>query len=345
VRGKRALLAQVLETSGVTELLLRAGSRTRFPWLTVLTYHRVIERPRDYPFDDGVVDATPDMFEEQLATISRYFRFIGANELCDYVRGAPLPPNPIAITFDDGYRDNHDVVLPILKRYNARATFFITTDYLTRRRMFWWDKLAYLVKRAEVPALELSYPERVRLPLDPLGEDRARALKHILSTPKQVRDLDLDRYIDDVARAAGVTLGIDEEKRLADEMLMTWDQVRSLRAAGMDIGSHTRSHRVLQTLPVHRLADELEGSRHDLQRELGEQPNVIAYPVGRSIAQEPEIVASLRAAGYLVGLSNASGTNRLSGRPDPFDLKRIAVDGDLPHWMFRAMMAIPLLLG
>jgi hypothetical protein len=192
-----------------------------------------------------------------------------------------------------------------------------------------------------VETLELSYPEPVRLSLKP---DHRAALKWVLYAPKRVKNLDLDRFLDGVAEAARVSFSVEDERRLADDLIMSWDQVRNLRAAGMGIGSHTRSHRVLQTLSVSGLMEELEGSRHDLSRELGEQPSTLAYPVGHSIAREPVIVDRVRAAGYEVGLSNATGTNRLFRRSHAFDLRRIAMD-EVPHWMFRGMVALPSLLG
>ena len=62
---------------------------------------------------------------------------------------------------------------------------------------------------------------------------------------------------------------------------MTWDDVRALAGAGMDIESHTRTHRVLDTLDRDQLRDELVGSRRDLEAQLGRPIRAIAYPVGR----------------------------------------------------------------
>ena len=65
---------------------------------------------------------------------------------------------------------------------------------------------------------------------------------------KETDRLELPRFLDGVATAAGVAWDPAEEKRLADRTLMTWDHVRALHAGGMGIGSHTCNHRVLHTL-------------------------------------------------------------------------------------------------
>ena len=90
-------------TSVVHRTALRRGQRV------------VAGRAEGYrPFDPDVIDATPAELDRQLALVRRYFTVIGTGELRAFLRGAALPPNPAIITFDDGYRECHDRVLPIL---------------------------------------------------------------------------------------------------------------------------------------------------------------------------------------------------------------------------------------
>ena len=70
-------------------------------------------------------------------------RFAKANfnviSLADGVAGLKrgcLPPRALSITFDDGYRDNHDIALPILLQLGLPATFFVATGFLDGGRMF-----------------------------------------------------------------------------------------------------------------------------------------------------------------------------------------------------------------
>src|SRR5262249_25015008 len=154
------------------------------------------------------------------------------------------------VTFDDGYRDNREMALPILMRHGVRATFFIATRYVTERRMFWWDRINYILRRSDRKAIAVDYPKRIALSLEGGPEAAARTVLRIV---KDTYGLDLDRLLDELAAGAGVEWSRDLETRLANELLMTWDDIRALRQSGQDVQSHTRSHRVLQTLP----ADEL----------------------------------------------------------------------------------------
>jgi peptidoglycan/xylan/chitin deacetylase (PgdA/CDA1 family) len=124
---------------------------------------------------------------------------------------------------------------------------------------------------------------------------------------------------------------------------MTWDEVRRMRDAGMDIESHSRGHRVLQTLDAAGLRDELDGARNDLAREMGRPSRVIAYPVGRTIAPFPKVREAVAAAGYECGLTNASGVVPLWKKLDRLDVGRLAVDRHISDDMFLAQLAIPQL--
>jgi peptidoglycan/xylan/chitin deacetylase (PgdA/CDA1 family) len=118
----------------------------------------------------------------------------------------------------------------------------------------------------------------------------------------------------------------------------------------MDVESHTRRHRVLQTLDDDALHDELAGSRHDLETQLGRPVRAIAYPVGRRIARLEKIRNAVSKAGYRIGLSNASGATRIWPLPlsgmlpaDPLDVRRFATDREMSDAMYFTQVAVPSL--
>ncbi|MBP8805467.1 MAG: polysaccharide deacetylase family protein [Kofleriaceae bacterium] len=334
--GVRARVASALHRTGALGAALTVRRRLPARSVAIVTYHHVCDPDRDYPFDPDVADVTPAQFRRQLALLARHFTIIDLPTLEASLDGAPLPPNPCLITFDDGYRSNLTVALPALREVGATATFFIATGFTTHRRLYWWDRIAYLVHHAQVASLALTYPTARTVPL----ADRGAARGELTKLVKNTRGLDLGRFLDELATAAGVPWSRERERALADELIMTWDEIRALAAAGMAIESHTRDHRVLESLPAAELADDLAGARAELARELGGPRYAIAYPVGRSIAGYPEVRAAVAAAGYRLGFTNASGRLRVVGRPglDRLDLARVAVDRDLPDAVFLAQL-------
>ncbi len=338
--NKRALLARLFDVTGATGLMLTLKRRSKSAWLPIVTFHRVAESPPDYRFDDGVLDTTPAEFEEQVEVIRDHFNPVSIRDVIRFVEGGELPRNPVLVTMDDGYRDNYDVALPILQRHGVRACFFIATDYVTRRRVFWWDRIAYLVKGTKRTRIELTYPSALEFEVSTAAQKEV-ATNRLLRIVKKEFGLDLPRFMDEIAAATGVAWNDELERGFANELLMTWDQVRALRAAGMDVQSHTKTHRVLQTLSTADVRTELRESRHELEQQLNEPIEAISYPVGHTISDRPDVREGLVDAGYKVGFTNATGAQPTGGSIDRFSINRLAMSPHTSQSLFRAILTAP----
>jgi peptidoglycan/xylan/chitin deacetylase (PgdA/CDA1 family) len=336
----RRLLAAPFDCALLHDVIFAMRRALRVPLLTTITYHRLQPAGAALSTDEDVVDTTPEGFERQIVDLARHFSIVGLEELRGWLAGRPLPASSALITFDDGYRDCHDVALPILLRHGIKAVFFVTTGYVTDRRVFWWDRIAWLLKNARRRRFVVPVPP----PLAPVIVDldqRARAQAQLLRLVKQTQGLDLEALLASIAVAGDAPWDEEVERRLSSTDVMTWDHVRALARAGMDVGSHTRTHRVLQTLPADLLAPELFGSRQDLERELGRRVVAVAYPVGRPVARFPAIRSAVAAAGYDLGFSYNTGVQPLWGAVDPLDLRRLAIDSRLTRSMYQSMLALP----
>ena len=336
----------MLYRTGALKAIMAARKMAPLPsTLSILTYHHIADDEPGYPYDPGVADATPAQFRRQMEILARYGTPIGIDELVRALDGAPLPKNPVMVTFDDGYRSCHDVALPILRAVGMRATFFVPTTYINERRLYWWERIAYVLSQGRTAAVTLTYPRPVEIV-------RADPKAHHLLTDiiKGTPGLDIERFLDELNAAFGVEWNREIEASHAESIVMTWDHLRALTRAGMDVESHTRGHRVLQTLDDNALRDELLGSKQDLESQLGRSVRAIAYPVGRKIARKERIRNAVAAAGYRVGLSNASGATRIWPSPmsgvwptDPFDVCRLSTDKALSDAMYFAQVAVPRL--
>ena len=338
--GGRKGVSRVLDQLGVFDLVMEARRRVNAPVLTVLCYHSIGDPESDYVYDPEVIDATAEEFRQQLAFAERHCTVVDVNDLCAIMDGEPPPPNPLMITFDDGYRSCYDVAFPILQEFGFPAVFFIATDYVQNRRAYWWDVVNYLVKSSDVDRLELTYPRAMTLSLS--GDDaRKEAIEQLLRLIKSEKDLELERFLQEIAGAAKVEWNRDIERAIADELIMTWDEIRAMRDAGMDIESHTRTHRVLQTISGAELDKELVGSSEDLERELGQRARILAYPVGHGVAESLEVRQAITAAGYRLGFTNGSGVNYLWRDIDQLDIRRVATERGLPLPVFRIGITAP----
>lgn len=105
---------------------------------------------------------------------------------------------------------------------------------------------------------------------------------------------------------------------------MTWDHVVSLRARGFDIGCHTRTHADLGRISRAHALEELQESRAELQRRLGVDAKLFAYPFGGRQHISPENRQLVRELGFICCVSCHGGTNTTDA--DPFDLRRVPVN-------------------
>ena len=91
----------------------------------------------------------PEDFDWQMKyLVDHGYHTITPDELYNYLEGTgTLPDRPVLITFDDGYVDNYTHAYPILKKYNLKATIFVVTGFLSKRKGYLtWDQLREMEK-------------------------------------------------------------------------------------------------------------------------------------------------------------------------------------------------------
>ncbi len=308
----------------VLDLLLRGRRLLPRRSLVVLNYHRVLDESTC--FDEGVISATAAEFETQMATVARSGTSLSVAQLDRVLTGEiPMPDNAVMVTFDDGYNDNYRTALPALLRHGVRATFFITTGFIETGRLPWWDRVSYILKNTRVGRLCLRYPAQINLNIQP-GRERLLARRNLLRLIKQVFGLDHQRFFADLEEAAEVKV---DEAGLARGLFMTWGQLKELVDAGMDIGSHTHSHRVLQTIGLNEAEEELALPQRIIRERLGVTPRAIAYPVGFPLNQTSGLRERVQRAGYDVGFTFIPGVITAPGNgttADRLNLPRLSVD-------------------
>ena len=118
----------------------------------VLNYHMVNSR-----FLSLAVE--PEDFDWQMKyLVDHGYHTITPNELYDYLAGnGTLPERPVLITFDDGYVDNYTKAFPILKKYHLKATVFVVTGFLSKRKGYLtWDQVREMEKNGVTRRVSLD---------------------------------------------------------------------------------------------------------------------------------------------------------------------------------------------
>ena len=170
------------------QALLRVNS-FRKPSAAILLYHRVETLPAD-PWNMAV---SPRHFAEQMAVLKAWNRVVSLSEAVDWGARSRRKGCMLAVTFDDGYRDNLVNALPVLEKETIPATLYTTSGALGEPMAFWWDILVRIfLETPELPdVLELDLGlvhavtgmEAVRAhPLFEPRNDRIDSLVRVLAT-------------------------------------------------------------------------------------------------------------------------------------------------------------------
>jgi peptidoglycan/xylan/chitin deacetylase (PgdA/CDA1 family) len=323
--------ARALAAASLGPLFKRLGT---WRGVLVLNYHRIGES-EDSPFDRSLWSSTAEAFHEQVRFIARQADAILPAELEDALRAGR--GRHVMLTFDDGYRDNHELAYPILRSHGVRACFFIATGFLDSPHPAWWDEIAWMVHRSE--RAEIEPGPWLAAPLAVDGGGRDQAVRALTERYKGLSGEDAERFLDFLAEATGS--GRCEPAEAADEW-MTWDMVREMSEAGMEIGGHTVTHPVLSRVAPERQRDEIAGCRARLEHEVGRPMHSFSYPNGTIDSFGPETRASLEVEGVRLAFSFYGGYAR-PGRFDRYDVPRGGVFADWSRRDFVAAIVLPQL--
>ncbi len=290
--------------------------------LIAVTYHGVLPRvPRDFLYRNCV---SVEAFRRQVEFLRRHYVPVGLHQAVAAFGGrAPLPPSSALVTFDDGFRNNHDHALPVLRELGVPAAVFVTTGMLDRPATLpWVEELSARILRGTGSRLVLRDGDlALDLPLED-AELRARACDLVRRHLKRAGSAVRERWMEQVRRQCPLPDGVLEPERFA---FLDWDQARALARSGVAIGSHTVHHLCLVGLSEDEMTREVEGSRRRIEEEIGAPCLAFAYPDGA-----PETISEagrrrVERAGYAAAFTQIPGPNRAGA--DCYRLRRYNVPG------------------
>jgi peptidoglycan/xylan/chitin deacetylase (PgdA/CDA1 family) len=321
------LAARLLHASGMVRLARPLVNRTRLvpggagrtigPRLVersgrnaqILIYHRVNDEGD--PYFGGI---PPALFERQMAYLASRFTVLPLEDLVSALGERTLPPNAVAVTLDDGYRDNYLEAFPIFRRHSIPATIFLATSAIGSDRALWHDAVFSAFRETKAPALDSFGPRGIGGALGTAGE-RLAVQQEVLGYLRAVPD---EERAEAVVRLREV-LRVGPTPAVPGLML-SWDEAREMSRGGIRFGSHTVSHPLLSRVGSDRARRELEDSKSIIEERLGVPVVGFAYPNGTLADYLPETKTLLREAGYRFAVTTSSGAN--DETTDLFELRR-----------------------
>ena len=271
---KQAILRAAHEAGAFA--LARRVYRRKFLGATVLLFHRVLPAgaPRDH-YVRKLGDPDPAQLEAYLSYLKRWFRFSTPGECVErWRRGREVDPYTLLLTFDDGYRDMFDNLLPVLRRCAVPATVFVATGPVGGGRPIWPQRLFSAVQTTHHPAL----PPFEGLPAMPLRDvaERVAAMEAVAARQLGFAAPAWEVVIDRLCEA------LEWDGRVDGERMLDWSQVEALHRSGLvTVGGHTVTHPLLERCDPEQARGEVFGCADELRRRLRPAFLPFSYPQGR----------------------------------------------------------------
>ena len=318
----KIVLSYILFFFGFVLLRLKVKAKDS---AVILMYHRICHRQKDEFVQAGMY-VEPETFKKHLIFLKKFFKLVSLNELIlqkDNILNCSKPL--CALTFDDGWQDFYQNAFPLLKQYDVPATVFLPTDFIGTKKLFWTDRLAYLLWHREDNHTVKSDSLFIDTIIKELGNLKGpfeSQIEAAIQRLKACRIDEVEAILSELARRRGI------DTVLQRRAFLSWEEVREMADSGLvSYGSHTAGHSILPVLNDSEIYDELKKSMERLVYEnVVDQSSIpFCYPNGNN---NDNLTKMVKACGYNMAVTTKNGWNQL--RPDNlFVLNRVGIHQDI----------------
>lgn len=315
---KTGALSAIHSLARYYEVINDGGGRRRLQRVRkgrylILAYHRIgTEGPPLYSALPQVV------FAEQMRFLRQHYRVLSLKQMLEELQDPSAPGQAVVVTFDDGYAGTFTDALPVLQAYKIPATVYLIGEAIETGELSWYDKIFLQFQRVE-PNLTLNL-DGPRSFILPTKDARLRAAETVITHLRTLADNERQQWCAEFERL--VPLKINAVRGA----MMTWDDIRTMRNAGICFGAHTMTHPVVSRLSPGRLYEEIAGSKNLIEQRLNGTVDEFAYPFGKSRDCSTAAADLLKHLGFAAAATSIVGMNRPGD--DPYRLRRMAIDND-----------------
>lgn len=242
--------------------------------------------------------------------IARRFNAVSMDDIALFLKGEKsLPQRAVAITFDDGYKDNFRLAAPILNRFGIPGTFYVLIDSVDRSKAPWYCLLrhAFLTSRSQ------KWRDPATGTIHDLTNSHARAAA--FQNASEICAKSSASAREELIQNAVRSVNPDPFPNESD-LMMTWDDARTLVKSGHIVGSHTMTHPNVAQVSAAEARSELTDSKLKLEKELGELVKHFSYPHPALNPQWNESTLKItEELGYTTAVTTTCGAVRADARP------------------------------
>jgi peptidoglycan/xylan/chitin deacetylase (PgdA/CDA1 family) len=248
------------------------------------------------------LEVTPDFLRTTLSHLkSRDIDIVTMDEVHRRLANRQFERRFACFTCDDGYRDNRDHALQVMREFAAPLTVYVTSDFAEGTGRLWWVALEKVIARASFVEATIG-GNAVRLDTTGASAKQA-AFDRLHDWMRGLQEHDLRREVATLCAGHGV-----DEAAICRDLCMSWDELKSFADDPLvTIGAHTVSHCNLARQREEVARDELVAGRARIEEKLQRPILHLAYPYGDRAAAGPREFALARAAGYETAVTTRPG--------------------------------------
>jgi len=266
-----------------------------------------------------------DDFRATMRALKSWVTFVSIEEALELSAAGKTKRAMAVLTSDDGYADNHDLLLPLTKELGIPLALFVSTHhvdsgarfptYLTRCFAYCADKGEYALP---------GVTERIVITADEAS--RLAASNALGQAIYRLPQEGVRKLCAAIVEKVGSARQAELDAKFDSDRPMTWAQLSAMRDAGVEIGAHCHEHAILHRgQPADEIERQVMTSKTVLEDRLG-RCRYFAFPVGNTAHIGPEAVRTVRAAGFDAAFSTINGT--LAASRDTFLLPRVMLNRD-----------------
>ncbi len=289
----------------------------------ILMFHRVHHRLQ-HSFEPNLgLEVSIDFFDALLKHLQRRgFKFLSLDEALGEIGGQREERPPfVVLTFDDGYRDLVEHVLPVLERYRAPFLSYVTAGFAEGSARLWWVELEESIRRLD--RLNVNVAGRRFSAPCASAEEKKQAFSDLYWLLRDGSEDELLRVALALCDQARV-----EPRQLTTDLCLDWRELRQLAAHELaSIGAHSVTHARLAKLDAESAAREMVDSRAAIARELGVEARHFCYPVGDATSAGKREFDIARELGFVSATTTRPGMIFAEHRDHPHALPRLSING------------------
>lgn len=282
----------------------------------IMNYHSFSSEDSGIIDPGAAVNLSLDKFRKTLDFILKYFDVISLDALVDHLKtGKDFDRPVIAVTIDDGYRDNYTTMFPVLKEKQIPATIFLAAGFISTEEKIWVDRLLEAISKTKERDLKLQGNHDGAGIYDLSSKAQKYASYNTLAG--WLKGLPVGERKDALSKIEE-KLNYQPSK---DRIMLDWEEVREMENAGITFGAHSVSHPILSRMPVEEAKQEILESKRQIEKHLGHAIKHFAFPNGRAEDFIAELGQFCRDTGFASISSTEYGANREA--EDRWFLKRV----------------------